>query len=61
MRLPDIGKRVAWLMEAIDKNVKTDLPKTEDQYMALVASLVRPIVRRVCAAQKDGRDEVVLH
>ena len=46
MKLPSIEKRVVWLLDAINKNAKTDLPKTEDQYMALVQSVVRPIVRK---------------
>ena len=28
MKLPSIEKRVGWLMEAIDKNLPTELPKT---------------------------------
>ena len=44
MKLPSIEKRVQWLMDAIDKNVKTDLPKTEDEYMKLISSVVRPYV-----------------
>lgn len=46
MKLPSIEKRVGWLLEAIDKHVKTELPKTEEQYMALLQSTVRPFVRR---------------
>ena len=51
MRLPSIEKRTEWLMEAIDKHTKTDLRKTEDQYMKLVQSLIRPVVKRW--AEKD--------
>ena len=46
MKLPSIEKRAGWLLEAIDKHVKTELPKTEEQYMALLQSTVRPFVRR---------------
>ena len=46
MKLPSIELRVQWLMDAIDKNVKTDLPKTEDEYMKLISSAVRPFVRK---------------
>ena len=54
MKLPSIEKRVQWLMDAIDKNCKTDLPITEDEYMALVASVVRPFVRK---RMKERQDE----
>ena len=54
MKLPSIELRVRWLMDAIDKNCKTDLPITEDEYMALVASVVRPFVRKIAReARKD--------
>lgn len=55
MMLPSIEKRVKKLMEAIDKHAKTDLPKTEDQYMRLVQSLIRPQVRRW--SEKDYEQE----
>ena len=42
MKLPSIEKRVVWLLEAIDKHVKTE----QEQYMALLQSTVRPFVRR---------------
>ena len=56
MRLPSIEKRTVWLMEAIDKNAKTDLQKTEDQYMAIMQSLVRPIVRKKVEYDRNARD-----
>lgn len=51
MRLPSIEKRVVRLMEAIDKHAKTDLPKREDEYMRLIQSTIRPIVRKWCDRQ----------
>lgn len=50
-RKPDLTKRVVALMDAIDKHAPTVLPKTEEQMMSLIQSLVRPIVRRVQARE----------
>jgi len=54
MKLPSIELRVRWLMDAITKNRKTEVPLTEDEYMKLVQSVVRPFVRKIAReARKD--------
>ena len=56
MKLPSIEKRVDWLMEAIDKNLPTELPKTEEDYMALIQSVVRPVVKLRVEAMRNEDD-----
>ena len=55
MKLPSIELRVRWLMDAIGKNCKTEVPLTEDEYMKLVQSVVRPFVRKRVEEKKHGQ------
>lgn len=56
MKLPSIELRVRWLMDAITKNCKTDVPLSEDEYMKLVQSVVRPFVRKIAREVRSERE-----
>ena len=43
----NVEKHARKFMWALDRGAKTDLPKTEDEYIALAASILRPIIRKV--------------
>lgn len=48
-----INKHAEKLLWAIVKVQKTEVQKTEDQYIQLIQSIVRPIIRNVLA-NSDG-------
>lgn len=43
----NVEKRARKFMWELDRGAKTELPKTEDEYIALAASILRPIIRKV--------------
>ena len=53
MRL-DVEKHALKFMWAIDRAAKSEMPKTEDEYVALAVSVLRPIFRK---AIRDGGPE----
>ena len=54
-RLPSLELRTVALMEAIDRHAPSEMPKTEEQVMSLIRSLVRPIVRKVLNGPKEPK------
>ena len=57
MRLPSLEKRTLRLIDAIDKHAKAETPLTEDQYMALIQSMIRPIVKKTIEERKTEGGE----
>ena len=53
MRL-NVEKHTLKFMWAIDRAAKSEMPKTEDEYVALAVSVLRPIFRK---AIRDGGPE----
>ena len=43
----NVEKHARKFMWALDRGAKTELPKTEDEYIALAASILRQIIRKV--------------